>query len=229
MTPHHLHALAAAYSLAAALGALESAAKASLADAVNGNRSGEISIPSQQFGRRHGLGGHGDPTADLAIGAWAPSRPDPHAEALGGILRALDPLAGLLPGAPGMDPLTRIRHAIPSMSPHAAERTAEALAVLDRSARRTLGPWAPPSRAPLRGPIPPTCPACRCRATLHIQTAGPEADWTVVCDGSQPPGQPHQPCLCTGPGCPCGMEGAVAGVVHIWPRYVVLGAVGGAR
>ncbi|MEU8186035.1 hypothetical protein [Micromonospora carbonacea] len=225
-TPHHLHALAAAWSLQAALAALETAAKDAIDGALDGSRHGDVSIPSQVFGRRHGLGGHGDPVADLALGAWAPARPDPYAAALGGILRELDPIAGLLPGAPGMDPVTRIRLAVPAMSALAAERTAAALTRLDQSARRTLGIG--PDRHPLRGPVPPTCPACGARATLHVQTAGPEAAWTVVCDGTRPPGRPHQPCLCAGAGCGCGMEGATEGVAHIWPRTSVLGAVAGA-
>ncbi|WP_328339501.1 hypothetical protein [Micromonospora sp. NBC_00421] len=226
MTPHHLHATAAADSLADALARLEARAKAALAAARDGDRGSiEISIPSQVFGRRHGLGGHGDPVADLAIGAWAPRRPDPNAAALGDLLRALDPVAGTLPGAPGMDPVTRIRRAIPGMSPHAAQRTAEALTVLDQSARRVLGIGA--ARAPLSGSVPPRCPACHAR-TLTVQTAGPEDAWTVVCDGTRPPGGPHRPCLCTGTGCPCGMPGAVEGVAHIWPRAAVLGAAAGA-
>ncbi|WP_326564539.1 hypothetical protein [Micromonospora peucetia] len=176
MTPHHLHATAAAWSLQAALAALQTAAVAAVTGAIDGSRgTAEYAIPSQQFGRRHGLGGHSDPTADLALGAWAPGRPDPCAEALGGILRQLDTVAGLLPGAPGMDPLTRIRQAIPAMSAHAAQRTAEALAHLDQSARRVLHMG--PARDPLtRRP----CPGCGQRR-LEVTTAGPLADRVVVC------------------------------------------------
>lgn len=225
MTPHHLHAVAAAWSLQAALTALETAAKHSLA-LTGSSAFRDVSIPSQVFGRRHALGGHSDPVADLALGAWAPARPDPYAAALGGILRELDALAGHLPGAPGQDPATRIRHAIPALSDHAAQRTAEALAHLDQSARRVLGIG--PARRPLPGNPPPECPACRARA-LEVQTAGPEDAWTVVCPGTREPGGgPHRPCLCTGPGCPCGMPGAVEGVAHIWPRAAVIGAVAGA-
>ncbi|WP_320069621.1 hypothetical protein [Micromonospora sp. RTGN7] len=178
MTPYHLHAVAAAWSLQAALAALEAAAKASLTGAIDGSRGDhDIAIPSQVFGRRHGLGGHGDPTADLALGAWAPTRPDPRAEALGSILRELDPIAGLLPGAPGMDPVTRIRRAVPAMSAHAAGRTAVALGHLDRSARRTLGIG--PAREPLVG-IASTCPDCGQRR-LEVTTAGPEDARAVVC------------------------------------------------
>ncbi|MGW1059335.1 hypothetical protein [Micromonospora rubida] len=179
MTPHHpygLHALAAAWSLQAALAGLETAAKAAIAGAVDGSRGDhEYAIPSQVWGRRHGLGGHSDPVADLAIGAWAPGRPDPCAVALGGILRELDPKAALLDGAPGMDPVTRIRLAVPGMSAHAAERTAQYLAHLDRSARRTLGIG--PARTPLIGQA---CPGCEQRR-LEVTTVGPETDRAVIC------------------------------------------------
>ncbi|MGX4657086.1 hypothetical protein ACWCHM_26055 [Micromonospora sp. SCSIO 07396] len=177
MTPHHLHATAAAWSLADALARLETAARAAIADAVDGDRGAyDIGIPSQQFGRRTSLGGYGDPTADLATGAWAPGRPDPAAAALGDLLRALDPVAGTLPGAPGMDPVTRIRRAIPAMSAHAAQRTADALAHLDQSARRVLRIGA--ARVALSGPHP--CPDCRQRR-LEVTTVGPETDRAVVC------------------------------------------------
>ncbi|MDG4799035.1 hypothetical protein [Micromonospora sp. WMMD980] len=176
MTPHHLHATAAAWSLQAALADLETAAKNAITNAIDGNRgTHDIGIPSQVFGRRHGLGGHGDPTADRALSAWAPARPDPYAEALGSLLRALEPVAGALPGAPGTDPVTRIRRAIPGMSDHAAQRTAAALAHLDRSARRTLGIG--PARTPLVGQA---CPGCGQRR-LEVTTAGPETDRAVVC------------------------------------------------
>ncbi|MFG1776628.1 hypothetical protein ACGFIG_09385 [Micromonospora sp. NPDC049048] len=201
MTPHHLHAVAAAWSLQAALAALQAAAMEAVADALAGDTGRrDISIPSQQFGRRHALGGHGDPTADHALGAWAPTRPDPCAEALGSILRELDRLAGHLPGAPGQDPATRIRQAIPGMRPHVAARTSQALRHLDRAARRHL--HMPPDLAPLPGN--PPCPACRLQM-LQVHTADPTR--TVVCTAD---------CHCTGDTCPCGMPVRLEGAAHIW-------------
>ncbi|MFI6160376.1 hypothetical protein ACIA59_10550 [Micromonospora haikouensis] len=175
MTPHHLHALAAAWSLQAALAQLEQRAKDAIANAVHGDRDGDVPLHSPAWGRRTALGGHGDPTANHALGAWAPRRPDPYAAALGDILRELDPIAGLLPGAPGMDPVTRIRLAVPQMSALAAERTAQALRRLDESARRTLRTG--PARTPLAGHACPTCGQRR----LEVTTAGPEPDRAVVC------------------------------------------------
>lgn len=198
MHPHTLHALAAAASLAAALTALEQRAREALRDAEVGNRSGDVSIPSQVFGRRTALGGHGDPTPAAALGAWAPGGPEPHAALLGDLMRELDGLAAHLPGAPGQDPLARITAAVPSMRPHIAARTGQALQHLDGQARRRL--QMPPDLVPLPGN--PPCPACRLQM-LQRTSAG-----SVVCTAD---------CHCTGIGCRCAMPVQEPGVQHIWP------------
>lgn len=196
MTHPHTHfALAAASSLAAALTALEARAREALRDAEAGNNRGDVSIPSQVFGRRTALGGHGDPTAAAALGAWAPGGPEPHAALLGELMRELDGLAAHWPGAPGQDPLARITAAVPSMRPHIAARTGQALAHLDGQARRRL--QMPPDLTP----VDALCPACRMRALYR------SSGW-VVCRATG--------CACTGPGCPCGMDEPAAGVGHIW-------------
>jgi hypothetical protein len=174
-TPPQLHATAATWSLQAALAELEAAAKAAIDAAVDGNRGDrDIPLGSQQFGRRHALGGHSDPTADLALGAWAPGGPNPDAALLGDLLRQLDHMAAHVPGAPGTDPLTRIRRAIPGMRPHVAARTTEALNHLDRIARKQLGIG--PALAPLPGN--PACPNCRLQM-LQQHTADPARP--IVC------------------------------------------------
>lgn len=203
MHPYALHARSAARSLDVALTALEERAKAAVEDAVAGSRAGDVAIPSQQFGRRHALGSHGDPTAALALGAWAPGGPNPDAQLLGDLMRQLDEMAQHVPGANGQDPLTRIRQHIPQMRPETAARTAEALAHLDRHARRQL--LMPPDRMPLAG----ACPACRARGVLYVQTSGPADEHTVVCGAG---------CICSGDDCPCGMSVRVEGVGHIWDR-----------
>lgn len=195
MHPHTLHALAAAHSLHAALTALQQRAREAAQDAIAGNSSGDVSIPSQVFGRRTALGGHGDPTPAAALGSWAPGGPEPHAALLGDLMRELDHMAAHLPGAPGQDPLARITAAVPSMRPHIAARTGQALQHLDGQARRRL--QMPPDLTPIAG----ECPACRMRALYR--TSG----W-VVCRATG--------CACTGPGCPCGMPVTVEGVAHIW-------------
>lgn len=199
MHPHTLHALAAASSLAAALTVLEQRAKDALKDAEAGNTADrDIPLSSPAWGRRHALGGHGDPTASIALGAWAPGGPEPHAALLGDLMRQLDHMVaeGNLPGAPGQDPLDRIRQAIPGMRPHVAGRTTQALDHLDGQARRRL--QLPPDLTAVSG----QCPACRTRGVLYA-TGG----W-VVCRATG--------CTCTGDGCGCGMPVRAEGVGHIW-------------
>ncbi|MFI6333250.1 hypothetical protein ACIBBG_33985 [Micromonospora chersina] len=195
MHPHPLHALAAAASLTRALEALEAAARG-WADADH-TLTREVSIPSQVFGRRTSLGGHGDPTADLALGAWAPGNPNPHAAFLGSMMRELDDLVVHVRGAPGQDPLGRLRQAIPGMSPRVAGRLAEALTHLDGTVRERIG--LPPDLTPVSG----QCPACRSRGVLYVTTGR-----LLVCRATG--------CTCAGDGCPCSMPVRVEGVGHIW-------------
>lgn len=215
--PNTLHAQAAAASLADALRTLEARALEAARDAEAGSTAArDISIPSQVFGRRTSLGGHGDPTAAIALGAWAPGHPNPDAALLGDMMRQLDQLAGHLPGAPGMDPVTRIRQAIPGMRPHIAARTTQALQHLDGQVRRRLE--LPPALAPLPGN--PPCPVCRLQM-LQVHTTDPARP--VVCTAD---------CYCRGEQCECRMPGAVEGVQHIWlPEQLAAltaGAVAGA-
>ncbi|OKI47289.1 hypothetical protein [Micromonospora sp. CB01531] len=214
MHPHILHALAAADSLRRALTALEASAKAAADGAVDGSRIDDVAIPSQVFGRRTALGGHGDPTAALALGAWAPGGPNPDAQLLGDLMRQLDEMAAHVPGANGQDPLARIRLHIPHMRPHIAARTTQALTHLDGQARRRL--QMPPDQQPLAG----ECPGCRARGVLYVATCGPEAERTVVCGAG---------CVCVGDGCRCGMPTREAGVAHIWDHtaFAAVGVVAG--
>lgn len=134
-----------------------------------------------------------------------PGGPELHAALLGDLMRQLDEMVQHLPGANGQDPLTRIRQHIPRMRPHVAAKTSEALAHLNRVARERL--FLPPDRFPLQGN--PACPACSPRWVLYLQTAGPEAEWTVMCGAG---------CLCIGEACPCGMPVTLEGVAHVWDR-----------
>ncbi len=206
MDPRTLHALAAARSLEVALTALEQRAREALADAAAGSRNGEVSIQSQQFGRRYGLGGYGDPTAAAALGAWAQGGPEPHAAMLGDMLRHLDERYGKLPGAPGQDTLTRIQQAVPAMRPDVAAEIAADLRHMDEVARGKL--QMPPDLTAVSG----QCPACRMR-TLYA-TSGR----MVVCRAN---------CVCSGEGCGCGMPVRVSGVGHIWAAGTLATALAG--
>ncbi|MFG2059683.1 hypothetical protein ACGFI9_37295 [Micromonospora sp. NPDC048930] len=221
MTPHHHWAQSAAWSLDAALLALDARAVIE-ARAIRAQQEAAAEpLRSPSWGSRRALGGHGDPTGDalLTIGT---ARPNRYADLAADVQEQLHGVSHHLPGD-SFNPLYRIREALPAFSPGTAHATWRLLDRLDGRVRRTRGLDIPSGRRHL---VDVACPVCAGRA-LYVQTAGPESDWTVVCAGSWRDGRDN-PCLCVGEGCPCGMDGAVEGVVHIWLRHVVLGAVAGA-
>ncbi|MFI5852285.1 hypothetical protein ACIA7R_31420 [Micromonospora chalcea] len=216
MTPHHLHALAAAWSLHTARGQLADLAREEAArNAWAEQLPAAAILHAPTYGNRHATGGHADPVSSrLAVEepparvvTWA-SRWEVAERRLNGICRMF--------GIAQTRTLARIRHAIPTMLPGTARLMAKHLQDEDALIRSRDWLDLPPPTAPLVG-VP--CPHCAERQ-LHVQTAGPVDAWTVVCATGR---------LCTGVGCGCGMPGAVEGVAHIWPRAAVLGAVGGAR
>ncbi|MFI2577712.1 hypothetical protein ACH5AJ_36565 [Streptomyces rochei] len=226
-SPHHLHAVAAAWSLADALPHLATLADDEAAQIAAEAREEPALLRSPVYGSRHASGGHSDPVTGMIATATRPERRNRWAEMSSRAEQRITGVAAMLRITGVRDPLACILAALPNTLPGTAAVVARHLQDEDRWIREAIG--IAPDRAPLHGPIPPMCPACRAR-NLHVQTAGPQSAWTVVCDGSrEPDGGPHRPCLCTGTGCRCGMPGAVEGVAHIWPRAVVLGAVGGAR
>jgi hypothetical protein len=223
VTPHHLQATAAAWSLTDARQHL-----ATLADDEAAQIAAEASeepalLRSTVYGSRHGSGSYSDPTVGMIATADRPPRRNRWAEMSARAERRITGIAAMLRITGVLDPLACIIAALPNTLPGTAAVIAQHLQDEDRWIREAIG------IAALRVPIlHAPCPACRCR-TLHVQAEGPRETWTVVCDGARPPGGgPHRPCLCTGTGCPCRMDGAVEGVAHIWPRAVVLGAVAGA-
>ncbi|RLK13307.1 hypothetical protein DER29_4324 [Micromonospora sp. M71_S20] len=226
-SPHHLHAVAAAWSLQAARHHLHHLADEEAQQIAAEQLEAPALLQSPAWGRRHALGGHGDPTPGMVVIATdpRPARRNRWAEMHGRLDRKLTWLANaVFASPPHADALDRLQSCIPDLQPGTAALVHRHLADEDQWVRDALG--IDPARALLPGN--PECPACGARA-LEVQTAGPVDAWTVVCAGTrQPGGGPHNPCLCTGQGCPCGMPSAVEGVAHIWPRGVVLGGVAGA-
>ncbi|MCX4470476.1 DNA cytosine methyltransferase [Micromonospora sp. NBC_01655] len=220
VTPHHLHALAAAHSLAAARDQLRAVARAELARTpwIDPLPAAPV-LRSPGHGTRHSVGSHGDPVSATLVADPPPVRVTTWATRWATAERRLSGLAALL-RITDRDPLPRILAAIPRMLPGTAAVIGRHLADEDALVRGWLD--LPPARRPLVGVA---CPHCGARL-LHVQEAGPVDAWTVVCDfdGDDERG----PCRCVGEGCQCRMEGAVEGVAHIWPRDAVIGAVAGA-
>ena len=215
MTPHHLHALAAAWSLQAARQVLADLARDEAAQ-IAAERDEEPSLlRSTVYGGRHGSGSHSDPTPRMIALADRPERRNRWAEMRERLDGKLDWLADTLRLPYGLDDgIDRIIECTPAVSPGTAAALGRHLADEERWVRDAIRQ--PRPTTPLIG-VP--CPHCGERQ-LVVQTAGPIDAWTVVCATGR-----H----CTGAGCRCGMPGAVEGVAHIWPRSDVLGAVGGAR
>ncbi|MFF0721325.1 hypothetical protein [Micromonospora sp. NPDC003816] len=207
---HHQHADAVAATLDAALwqldahAVMEARAIADLADAA------ADPIRSPTWGRRHALGGHGDPVGDAILGLGGRIRRNRYADLSREVTEQLDGVARHLPAPLGWTaPLTRIRDAIPAMTTHAAGRTTLLLDRLNGRIRRQLR-----IGTGLDHLAGLECPACRDRL-VSAYTAAPA---TVICRCDH--------CRCTGPGCHCRLPGAVVGAPHVWVRArAVAGAI----
>jgi hypothetical protein len=214
VTPHHLHATAAAWSLQAARGALAMYAADEADQIAAEQREAPALLRSTVYGGRHGSGSHSDPTPGMIATADRPDRRNRWAEMATRLDGKLCWLVGQLPGPiDTADPIAVILSRIPGLQPGTARTVAQHLADEDRWIREAVGIG--PDHQPLPGV---DCPHCGERQ-LVVQTAGPIDAWTVICATGR---------LCVGVGCPCGMPGAVEGVAHIWPRAAVIGAVAGA-
>ncbi|EEP73519.1 hypothetical protein MCAG_03846 [Micromonospora sp. ATCC 39149] len=212
MTPHHLHALAAAYAVRDARTRLGQLATLDHRRAVDHHLQAAALLRSPTYGTRTSIGGHGDPTGGALLTAH-PTRDTTWADLYRRSTDRLDWLASTLRCDHGPT-VGRILTAIPTLSPGTARIVAQHLTDEDAWVRAAV------RLAPAREPLPGVaCPNPRCgQRLLEVLTAGPVDCWTVRC----------QVCLCIGAGCGCGMPGAVEGVAHIWPRASVLGAVAGA-
>lgn len=206
MNPYALHSLAACWSLTASRAALtlqvEREAAERRAEAVTVAAASCLQAWRPMIGR--GSGGHGDPSAQAAVGTLAPEvRPGRWAKLATRTDETLTWLADMLRASGDGPALDRIRHTIPRLLPGTARELYRWLTEADERIRDALG--LDPDEEPLPGA--PACPVCQVRM-LRLQTSAPgRALWTVICGNN---------CLCTGTGCRCGMPGAVEGAQHIW-------------
>lgn len=202
--PHHLHATAAAWSLHAALARL-----AQLADDEARAITAERLAPADGLqawrpviGRS--FGSHADPAGSAALTRLADEPPiNPSAELAERAMGTLAWLADQLHTPIGSDPLARLQAAIPTLQPGTAATLCRWMAEADARIRTTLG--LDPDEILLTGAA---CPSCGIRQ-LHLQTAAPTAEHTVVCAAG---------CRCVGTSCTCGMAIRIEGVAHIWNR-----------
>lgn len=219
MTPHRLHALAALHSLRAARDVLADYADAEAKQIAAERLEAPSVLRSTVYGGRFGSGGHSDPTPAACAVAERPARRNRWAEMAQRLDGKLGRIADMFAAGdgPGLD---RIHAALPDMTAARVYWLTRHLADEERWVREAIGQPRPTAH------LPGECRGCGQRSLL-VQTAGPQEAWTVVCAGSWEDGV-HNPCLCVGVGCACGMPGGVEGVAHIWWRGDVLRAVAGA-
>jgi hypothetical protein len=207
--PHHLHALAAAWSLTDARQRLDQAAaqeaRQQRTDALITAAAAGIQAWRPTIGRTSGT--HGDPVGLAVLGGAdaevRPLRPGPLARLAASVDDTLRWLAGRLTGIGAhRDPLAYLRQIVSCLPPAAAAELSRWLGEADARVRDALQL----GRAErLLAGVP--CPACSTRL-LHVQTTALyPLDRTVICRAG---------CTCDGPGCPCGMEVLELGVGHIW-------------
>jgi hypothetical protein len=173
--PSQLRARAALHTLEAALDAL--------ADRViDEDRAIRVEqaaryepLKSPTFGRRHALGGHGDPTGD-AVGTIGNVRPNRYDELEREVDQQLRDVARHLPkDGYSAAPARILVHAVPSMSPAAADATRKLADRIDGRIRRLLRIDHDRQLVPR---IP--CPTCSA-AGLIMRTSPPLADRVVEC------------------------------------------------
>ncbi|WP_026185885.1 hypothetical protein [Salinispora pacifica] len=204
MTPHHLHATAAAWSIHTARQQLATLAAAEARHRGDTLTAAAPILRSPIHGTIHPIGGHADPVATLTADRPAP-RTQTWAERIQRLDGRLTWLAGMYRLPAGRDPLERILTALPALTlpPRALTLLASHLADEDELVRGWL------NQPPYRTRIPGDCPGCQQRS-LEANTAGPTTARTVICAAD---------CRHT-PDCRC--PGGVEGVRHIWPRHAVV-------
>jgi hypothetical protein len=210
--PNQLHALAALWSLRAARRVLDQVAADEARQIMLEVLQAADGLRSPLYSGGRGTGGHGDPVAGAALGSTGPVRANRYAQLAERTTGTLTWLAGQLAGDLGRghpDPAALLTQLVSSLQPVTAANLDRWAGDLDQRIRTALALH--PDQWPLLGN--PDCPACHVRQ-LYAQTSAPiTREWTVICRAG---------CICTGPGCTCGMPMLAAGVRHVWGRTSAL-------
>jgi hypothetical protein len=180
LTPEHLRAGAALWSLRASLSTLERR-EAEEARAIADERAAAADpLKSPVYGARQALGGHSDPTSEALLVIGGPPRSNRFSDLADEVTGQLADVAQHLPPA-GHDSLTRIEAALPALSKAAAAATWQLADRIDSRIRRLL-------REPLDRKYVPRarCPWCDA-VSLMMRLAPPRALRVVectTCDGA---------------------------------------------
>lgn len=218
--PHQLHALAAAWSLRASLAELGRAVAYERYDLLGAARARSLASRLQAWepnavGGSGGGGGHGDPTARVALDAADPfARPGRLARLAESVTDTLYWLAGKLGVRTGvLDQLAELRRGVPLLRPSTAEQLQLWLAEADTRVREAVD--LPPEDMPVPGLA---CPSCGVRQLVDLGAP------LVVAPAEPLPGVACRAgCRCAGDSCTCRMPVRPAGAAHIWTRDSDLG------
>jgi hypothetical protein len=180
LTPEHLRASSALWSLRVSLGALAHR-EAVEARAIADERAAAADpLKSPVYGARRGLGGHSDPTSEALLVIGGPPRSNRFSDLADEVTGQLAEVAQHLPPA-GHDSLTRIEAALPTMSKTAAEATWRLADRIDSRIRRLL-------REPQDRRFVPRVRCPWCDAVSLAMRLAPPRDLRVVecttCDGA---------------------------------------------
>ena len=175
LTPEHLRAGAALWSLRASLSALSDREAAEDQAIADERVAAADPLKSPLWGRRQALGGHGDPTSDALLLLHDAPRTNRYTGLLDEVTGQLAGVAQHLPASGGFNSVTRIQDALPVMSTAAAEATWRLADRIDGRIRRLLGEPADQARIPRI-----KCPWCDA-VSLVMRLAPPLRDRVIEC------------------------------------------------
>ncbi|BAL85480.1 hypothetical protein AMIS_2600 [Actinoplanes missouriensis 431] len=170
---HQLRASAALHTLEAALAALDDRVDDEYR-AIRAEQAARYEpLKSPTFGRRHALGGHGDPTGDAA-GTVGTTRPNRYAELRTEVQEQLLNVSRHVPRTGYVaHPVRDLEAAIPAMSPRAADRARLWFDRIDGRIRRQL-------RIAHDRQLVPRIPCPDCDTTGLIMRLSPPLDARVI-------------------------------------------------
>lgn len=217
--PDQLQALASAWSLRSALAELGTAAAYERSGLLATARSRSLASRLQAWepnavGGSGGGGGHGDPTARVALDAADPfARPGRLARLGESVADTLYWLVGKLGLRTLVEPLPELRRGVLLMRPSTAVQLRLWLDEADTRIREAV--QLPPTDRPVPGLA---CPSCGVRQLVDLGAP------RVIAPAEPLPGVACRAgCRCAGESCTCRMPVRPAGAEHIWTRDSDLG------
>lgn len=212
--PHHLHALAACWSLRAAWPRLLAAQQAATAAAAADQDRGTLQAWRPGSGVHSGTSG--DALLDAVIRHADAGTRNLYSDRVrltqDTLTWAASAVLGPTFSADTGGILDQLMSKLPTLTPTVAQNLTLWIDEQDRAIRHVLRD--PDDRRLLPGI---DCPACGASGSLALRQSAPLVDQVVVCT--------QAPCVCAGPDCRCGMGITHTDVHHIWTRTQIKDAL----